>query len=146
LGDEVRSRNSQLQFQQTRLSNLYSSNLSRLVVVMSDVELWKASQADAIKKLSSNLACGIFVVCVEIAAQHLVATAIVLSSPHCSTTYPQLAHLFFTMLHREECTGSIHNRRSEPEKPKARQRFRALKRIKFLLSSKKFTAGRPSDE
>jgi hypothetical protein len=42
------------------------TNLCALVVVMSIVELWKASQAATIKNVSGKRECGIFVVCVEI--------------------------------------------------------------------------------
>jgi hypothetical protein len=41
-------------------------NFCAFVVVMSIVELWKAWQAATIKNVSGILACGIFVVCVEI--------------------------------------------------------------------------------
>jgi hypothetical protein len=56
----------QLQFQQTALEIFCSQKLLYLVVVMSDVERWKASQAATIKSLTSKLACGIFVATVEI--------------------------------------------------------------------------------
>ena len=64
--NEVQNLNPQQQFQQTGLMNFYSQKLFGLVVVMSIVELWKAPQTTEIKNVSSKLACGIFVMRVEI--------------------------------------------------------------------------------
>src|SRR5262245_27642555 len=69
---------------------------------MSSVELWKASQAAAIKKLPSSLVCGIFVVCVEICC---AASSCHIKRPNFSSWFNKISPACSPVFHKAFSTG-----------------------------------------